>query len=246
MTSNITWSDVLGMKCYLINMDKCTDRLSYSKERISQAGFTNVHRFRGVDAELDDLPEAWSKHGSPKFDPTDTEFVQYKGKQGCALSHYGIWKDMMDNNVPFAIVFEDDVEFHCSWAELGKAYWESTPRDFDILYMGSQIEAETDANITVLPVFCTHAYMITLKGARILYNLCVNRPGGTSTIDCIIINHMNEAFMSNGRIMPFKWYVWNASMFPDSAKTKEGSKWAKRNAGLVYQDSTLGTFVRPW
>lgn len=242
---NIKWGDVLAAPCYIVNMDKCSDRMQLTASRIAEAGFTNAHKFRAIDAENDDLDAAWREHGSPAFDPTDTEFVTYKGKQGCALSHYGIWKDIMSKNIPFAVVFEDDVEFHKMWSQLGPKYWEATPKDFDILYLGSQIDIPLDGNVLVTPVFCTHAYVITRRGAEIMYNLCVNCKEGTRTIDCIIIDHMKGAFFSKGSYLPFKWYVWNGTMFQDPIAMKR-PEWAKRNSGLVFQDSSLGTFVRPW
>jgi GR25 family glycosyltransferase involved in LPS biosynthesis len=226
-------------------MDKCKDRLELSTQRLAAAGFTNVHRFGAVDAELDDLPNAWKAHGSPRFDPSDSEFVKYKGKQACALGHYNIWKDMIDNNIPVALVFEDDVEFHKDWATLAPAYWASTPRDFDVLYLGSQMDIPVSGHIVVSPVFCTHAYMLTLEGAKKLYHLCVNEPKGTRTIDCMLIDHMKQMYFTRGKYHAFQWYVWNGTLFPDE-KAKKREDWAKRNTGLVFQDSDLGTFVRPW
>jgi hypothetical protein len=45
--------------------------------------------------------------------------------------------------------------------------------------------------------------------------------------------------------LPFNWYVWNATMFPD-VNALLSKDWSKRNHGLVFQDVNLGTFVRPW
>jgi GR25 family glycosyltransferase involved in LPS biosynthesis len=243
---NLSWEDLLGSHVYIVNMDRCPDRLQLSVERCEKAGFTNINRFRGVDAKIDDLEAAWKKHGFPKFDETDTEFVlEYPGKQGCALSHYGIWKDMIDKDAPYAIVFEDDIEFHKDWDALAPQFWENTPRDFDILYFGSQLDMPINGNVVVAPVFCTHAYLITLQGAKTLYDLCLNDPNGTRTIDCMIIDHMKRTFLSYGLHHPFVWYVWSAEGFPDSAACKLKG-WEKRNTGLVFQDADLGTFVRPW
>lgn len=239
----ISFDQVLSTPAFLVNMDKCTDRLELSTKRIADAGFTNVQRWKAVDAREDNLTEAWARHGSPTFNRSDTEFVTYPGKQGCMLSHLDIWKHIIDNRIPVAMVFEDDVEFHQSWAALAPKYFEATPEPFDILYLGSQMEIDVNANITRVPVFCTHAYMITLEGARKLYSLLLSDPRGVSTIDCMLIDHMNRAMM--GIPSPFSWYVWNARMFPDP-RASLSKDWAKRNHGLVFQDVELGTFVRPW
>jgi GR25 family glycosyltransferase involved in LPS biosynthesis len=242
-TMSMTYEQMLQLPIFLVNMDKCTDRLEISQKRIAEAGFTTVHRWKAVDAREDNLAEAWARHGSPKFNPTDTEFVTYPGKQGCMLSHLNIWKHIIDQEIPMAIVFEDDVEFHQGWSSLAPAYWAATPKNFDILYIGSQMEMYTNANIARVSVFCTHAYIITLEGARKLYSLLLHDPRGVSTIDCMLIDHMNRAMMGNPT--PFEWYVWNARMFADP-RASLSKDWAKRNHGLVFQDVELGTFVRPW
>ena len=236
---------MLETPVFLVNMEKCTDRLQISQKRITEAGFTHVQRWNAVDAREGDgkLADAWARHGSPKFNPTDTEFVSYPGKQGCMLSHLDIWKHMIDQQIPAAIILEDDVDFHQSWSSLAPAYWDATPKDFDILYFGSQIEMQTHAHICCAPVFCTHAYMITLDGARKLYSLLLQDPRGVSTIDCMLIDHMNRTMM--GFPAAFTWYVWNARMFTDP-RASVSKDWAKRNHGLVFQDVDLGTFVRPW
>lgn len=242
---SVKWEDVLAAKCFMLNMDRCKDRLEVAVKRCNDAGFKEIERFRGVDAHTDDLSEAWKEHGSPPFDHSDKEFtVQFIGKQGCALGHYGIWKKMIAESIPYAVIFEDDVEFHKDWNELAPQYWDKTPKDFDILYFGSQLEMPVSGNIVVASVFCTHAYFLTLDGARKLYDLCVNEPRGTRTIDWMILDKMNEYFASKGQYKPFTWYVWNSYNFVDP-KAYKCQKWAKRNTGLVFQDADFGTFVHP-
>jgi GR25 family glycosyltransferase involved in LPS biosynthesis len=241
----VTWEEVLHSKLFLVNLDRRKHRLASSLKRIERAGFTNVERVRGVDGQVqDELDKGWKCHGSPPFDKSDPEFMEYKGKQGCALSHLNIWKNIIDNDIPFAVVFEDDVDFHEKWHELAKEYWKHTPRDFHVLYLGSQIHTMFPENIIVSPVYCTHAYMITLDGAKRLYELYTKSRFGVRTIDSFFTDHMKFAHSTGYVEVPFIWYVWNATMFPD--KNASNSKWAKRNHGLVFQDADLGTDVREW
>lgn len=250
-----TWEKLTNdVPSFVINMDRCKERWRVTKERIVKAGFRNVQRVRGVDAENDSLKEAWAVHGSPRFNPTDTEFVEYPGKQGCMLSHLNVWKKMIDENIPVAIIFEDDVSFHSRWDVLAPKYFQVTPKDWDILYMGSQIDHLLDAHIQTTPVFCTHAYVITYAGAKTLYTTLLGDAEGVRTIDCMIIDIMKDYAIRSARAAqtgapappaPFTWYVWNGLKFPD-AQALSDPHWAKRNTGLVFQDVSLGTFVRPW
>lgn len=240
-----TWTSIAQARTFVVNMDRCVERWEVSKKRIEDAGFCNVERFRATDAAHDDLKAAWAQHGSPKFDPSDKAFVTYPGTQGCMLSHLNIWKKMIDENIEVAVIFEDDVLFHTHWSTLAPRYYEATPKDFDILFMGNQIEHMIDGHIIQTPVFCTHAYVITQKGARILYERLLQDPLGLRAIDCMLIDHM-KAKHYRGVPCPFVWYVWNGSKFPDKSSASKDPRVAKRNTGLVFQDIDLGTFIRPW
>lgn len=181
------------------------------------------------------------------MDPSDTEFVEtHKGKQGCLLAHLDVWRRIVDSGVEYATVLEDDVLFHRDWASLAPAYLHSTPRDWDLLYLGAQMDCPSNAHIAQVPVFCTHAYVITRAGARRLYDLIVRDPLGVRTIDCMLIDWMKRQVYARAGRAPFVWYVWNGTLVaPDPAAVAD-PLWASRNTGLVFQDAALGTFVREW
>jgi GR25 family glycosyltransferase involved in LPS biosynthesis len=242
----LSWNDVLKAPCFVINMDECTDRWTLAESRICNAGFTNIHRFSGIDARnAFTLAEAWARLGNPPFDPTDPEFKEYPGKQGCLLSHVFLFQKMVNENIPYATIFEDDILFHCHWDTLAPQYYETTPKqDSDIIYYGSQLDHPMDGHIVQSPVFCTHAYGITRKGAAAFLELILGASKGIRTIDCIIIDKMKEHFYHKKEI-PFTWWVWSGLPFPDPVAFQD-AKWARRNTGLVFQDPSLGTYVREW
>ena len=244
-------SEFFACPTYVLNMARSTDRLPICMNRIKEAGFTNVTRFADtVDAKnLEDLNNGWIKHGSPKFDKSDEEFcVSYKGKQGCMLSWLNLLKFAIDKELPYFIGFEDDVMFHPGWNNLVEPYLLNTPNDFDVLYLGGQIEAPIQymANqIAPLPVFCTQALLFSLNGAKRIYDLLLQNPNGVRTIDCMLIDMQKEVFYRR-KNMYFKWYVWNATMYPVDINKKMDPGWAKRNNGLVFQDDAFESEVRIW
>lgn len=237
-----TWSELQkSTTSFLLNMDRSFhDRYEKAKTNIEKAGFTNIHRIRGFDKDLDDLEEQWRIHGDPPKRDKDT-FLTNKGKQACALGHYHIWKKMIEENIPQAFVFEDDVFFHKYWHQLAPHYWECTPKTFDILYMGSSFDVRAPNLILQAPLYCTHAYFITLEGARKLYDLLLKDPLGTWTIDCQLREFMTGARQPQ---VPFTWYLWNGLPNLDPIAMRS-PKWQDRlkNSGLVFQDETLGSFV---
>ena len=240
------WEDVLQAPLYLINLDRCSDRLELSQERIQKAGFTNIQRWRATDAQKEDeLKQGWEELGNPKIDVRDTSFKKYKGAQGCAITHYRLWKHMVQNKIPYAVVMEDDVAFHKHWNVLAPIYYEVTAKNYDILYLGNYNENNMLlAPIIVTPVFCTHAYVVTLEGARKLLSLCLKRVEGTFTIDNMLVFYMRKAIAMQGSFYPFRWYVWNGQLFPDEEYTVDNIL-AKRNTGLVFQDGNMESDVLP-
>lgn len=235
-----SWEDVLNGPCYIINLDRNPERWSDVQEKIKKAGYTNVHRWTAVDGKNpSQLKDAWNQVGNPSFSLNDQEFVQYPGKQGCFLSHVLLWKKMIDEQIPWITVFEDDVLFHPEWTTLAPQYFEQTPTNFDVLYLGAQFEFHSKYHIDKGPVFCTHAMMVSLEGAKKLYRYCTQAPN-VYTVDCMIIDWMKRPLK-----LALQWYVWNGMFFPtDMAKMDKG--WTKRNGGLVFQDERYGSEVRPW
>ena len=150
---------------------------------------------------------------------------------------------MIDNNIQIATVFEDDVRFHKDWNKLAPAYLNGTPDNFDLLYMGGQIDYMMDGHIIMSPTFCTHSYVITLDGAKKLYKLLTECQSGVRTIDCMLLDVMKDVLMN--KLSGFIWYTWNGTHFPDPFASADPD-WAKRNTGLVFQDPKFESDVRIW
>ena len=241
-----TWDAILNSKCFIINLDRNPERWADVQDKIKNAGFKNAERWKAVDAKNpEDLKKNWEIFNNPPFASWDQEFVQYPGKQGCFLSHMNIWKKIIDERIPCVTIFEDDVLFHPKWLELAPQYFENTPKDFDVLYMGAQFEFASQFHIDRGPVFCTHAMIVTYNGAKKLYDMCLKHKGGVYTIDCMIIDMMKYKLMKKDSQFPFPWYVWNGRFFStDMVHMPKG--WTKRNSGLVFQDESYGSEVRQW
>jgi len=236
----------LNYPSFVVNLDRCTERWESSYKRIQEAGFTNISRWKGIDAQKDNLRESWANvlgtSDTPRFSSYHKELIKYPGTQGCLLSHMLLWKHIIENKIEKCIVFEDDVLFHSDWKTLGPMYYNATPEKFHILYLGSQREAKgTGRIVDQVPVFCTHAYMITLEGAHCLTNALIHHPLGFYPIDCMLIDYMKNALKTGQS--PFLWYSWNGTIYPSKeAQMEEG--WDKRNSGLIFQDIIFPSDVR--
>jgi predicted O-methyltransferase YrrM len=246
----LSWEDVSVAPAFVINLERCPDRWTTSSEQVRQAGFTNVVCFL-VFASHDPaaLEAAWKQLGEPRFHLGDPDFTQLPGKQGCFLSHVLLWKTIVDDSIPVACIFEDDIAFHTLWPVLAPAYLGATPPDFHVLFMGAHIMSSTLAFVQRQPTFNLNAYVITLEGARLLYDRILLAPDGVYTID-VMINQIQEEVLARGDERDdtsLAWFVWNGAPFPDP-KAAEAAWFDDRNMGLVFQDWTKGSTVddRSW
>lgn len=235
-----TWDDVLNGPAYVINMDRQPHRLHTSFERLKEAGFTNVIRWQAFDATRGDPTEEWAQHGPPLFNCKDGTFVNVKEhphKQGTLLSHLSLWKHIIDTKIPWAVIFEDDIVFHKHWAELAPQYFAMTPPDYGMCYMGHHCGCGVNAVVLQVPVYCLHAFIITLEGATCLYNKMIHDPNGVCTIDLLIYEYMMMSLVHpNDPQHEFcKWYAWNAEMFPDDIAKKHPAH-AHKDMGLIFQE----------
>lgn len=233
-----TWDAFLDAHVFVINLERKPERYKNAVARISTAGFTNVNRFNAVDGRKDDMVAVWERHGAPRFDPSDAKFndaVNHSHHQGIALSHLCVLREIIDAAIPWSVVFEDDVVFHKDWAVLAPLYFTIMPRDYDMCYIGHHCGCGIDGHVVQLPVYCTHAYGITLAGAQYLYNKILSEPAGVRTIDCMIWDYMCKAILGNDADAFLPWYAWNGESFPDET-AKKNKEHAHKDMGLVFQE----------
>jgi len=248
---------VLNAQAYIINLDVATDRLEVALKNIADAGFTYVERIPGVHAsELATarlLEAEWAKHGSPPFcgGESGDKFKNQIGRQGCMLSHLNVWKkisEMKDvSDETYFTIFEDDVIFHSEWKILAPYYYLKTPKDFDILFIGNQIETEKITNnkiIVQMPTYCTHSYIITRRGAERLYKWILSQKSGVYTLDEMMHHHM-----TNAKFYEFIWYCWNGKLFECKSLNKlketdnKTKNYLERCSGLVFQNILFESYI---
>jgi|LakMenE01Jun11ns_1017448.scaffolds.fasta_scaffold9955973_4 GR25 family glycosyltransferase involved in LPS biosynthesis len=122
-----------------------------------------------------------------------TTFYRFFGPKssiGCSLSHVNVWKTFLKTDKKYAIIFEDDIildDITYNLAEVIPFYVEQTPKDFDVLYLGSLGSDNTPNFFTISMsllnmsaeykdindyvkqpnvALATHAYVISKSGAE--------------------------------------------------------------------------------
>jgi len=96
------------------------------------------------------------------------------GEVGCFMSHFATWQHMVDNQLPAALILEDDFELQENFADrLGDCLRQAQGEDWNIMYVGrSPMENDVRkiSEHVAEPGYTlwTVAYILTLDGARAL------------------------------------------------------------------------------
>lgn len=168
---------------YCINLDKDIARRKRMESEVQKMpGFSliRVPAVLGKDVSFSEK----EKYFAPDYLKTVKD-----GEVGCLLSHYGIWKGLLDTNEKYRIILEDDVSFSDDFSErlkgvLGKV------NNFDIIYLGCggvcgngcKKLGKNRCPTTDIPGFArahhafgAYGYVISKRGANKLVNLVQKR-----------------------------------------------------------------------
>jgi hypothetical protein len=231
----------------MLYLERHRARAEYSLAKIRDAGFCEITLYEGADGTTLDVRGAAEAEGWRfRREIRATEV-------GCALSMLRLWKRVVDEALPYLLIFEDDVLPHPELRALGPSYWRETPRELDFLFLGNEMGEAAHASaeaVIAAPSLTTHAYVVTVEGARrALALLSILRAHAGHRIDIIDVE-LNR-WMLHGLI---RWACWNgtrgAAPFPTSSGPSPHSlrphdiAVAGRDTGLFYQNHALGSTIR--
>ena len=253
----IEWSELIQGKSFIVGLKKYGFRRDYSAQLLREAGFSNLELVDGWDGYADkEATDRKMKELRIELPPSEQygPSIGY-GHKGCTLSHVLLWKRILDEQIPYCFIFEDDVLPHTALKTgLGQEYWSLTlGREFDIVYMGNMLNPKDmriyDPSEKILEsgTYCLHAYLITLEGAkRILSDFIktTKERGFIHMIDVELYYMQIENRM--------KYCCWNGKNIPKCYPTySENLPWQffpniilpKKDTGLFYQNYRMGTSV---
>lgn len=122
------------------------------------------------------------------------------GEIACYLSHIKTLKQFLASNNKYCLIFEDDIEAKNRKTTIKKmnTILNNVPKNFNILYLGRCYDlCHYDQNINpylykTKHTLCTHAYIISRTGAKIILNksLPINIPIDTHYAQLIYSNKL--------------------------------------------------------
>lgn len=175
--------DLMGFdEIFLINLQRRTDRrdrMLYSLNEL-EIDVKVVHAVDGNALNSSDIKILGVDLLPGYYDPFSGRTLT-KGEVGCFLSHYYIWKEIVDMQMDKALVFEDDVRFQANFKRRVLRLMEEVEQmelDWDMIYLGrKQVnpgDEEPVENVHNLVwagySYWTLSYAISLQGAQKLLN----------------------------------------------------------------------------
>ncbi|PAV86727.1 hypothetical protein WR25_14169 [Diploscapter pachys] len=162
---------------YLINLKRRPEKLERMLKIFELLG-VDFKYWEAVDGwRLEDVPEMKEIKQLPSYlDPFHKRPMK-TGEIGCFLSHYRIWKDVVQRKLSRVIVFEDDLRFASFGLERIKELLEDLDASllpWDLIYLGRKKNSEKEETwvrnhrhlSTAEYSYWTLGYMLSLEGAR--------------------------------------------------------------------------------
>ena len=121
------------MHKYIINLKRRKDRLKKFK-KTSPFKFEEIQVFKGFDG----LHPNNNEYGLNEYKIISEHSQMKEGEKGCFISHLNIWRDMVKNDIEYALIMEDDPIFCKDFLNKFNKVLENAPEKYDILYIGGR------------------------------------------------------------------------------------------------------------
>lgn len=141
---------------FCIHLKSNTERLEKMKKR-----------FEVLDMDVTIMPAYTADDIIDKF-----PFYLNGGQKGCAQSHINIWKTIVEHDIEYALILEDDACFDKEWKSKLDQFWESNDdEDWDAIFLNASEPIEprdTWVCTKNKEQYLTAGYVLSYKGARTL------------------------------------------------------------------------------
>lgn len=177
---------------YVVSLERSCDRREYINNLLKDVKFNYFDAIDGKAIKPHDM------YLIKEFVHPNYEKKYTKGQLGCLLSHIKLLKQIIENNNHISLILEDDIVLrnNLNIRDILKIIKKiDNIEEYDTIFLGHCYEEEnnkiTDTveyNNTIYKIFksvkpqCTHAYIITKKGAHTImnsikmYNYKINNP----------------------------------------------------------------------
>jgi len=157
---------------YIINLDCASARMQGMDKQLDNLGvsYQRIAAVRGVDLPANEVEKVYSSE-------LNRQHFRYNlslGEIGCYMSHRNIWQIMVEQNIEFAVILEDDLVINANFQQLFSEI--NTLKHYDLIkladnrsFPAAQKKKITDdfelVNFNTIPN-CATGYTLSLNGAK--------------------------------------------------------------------------------
>jgi hypothetical protein len=253
------FKDILHIPVIVSSMGTNSERWKITKKRLDDQGFTNYLNWGNADGRNEsEIQKAWDWLDIKNVDLTNFDFG-WSGVKAGTLSYLGILKYIIDRQIPYALVLEDDIQFHPDFLNKGQYLWSSHIHkevDWDMIYLGHAPEWKVTSDVSSGNVYGAWSILYSLKGARKVYRRFLKHiyENNLNCFDLVMygwqtetIRNEKENIWKNLNKDTLQWMVWSTRHY-DWAKTDEyrfwevypdpfGNRW--RYDGIIFPDTSI-------
>jgi glycosyl transferase family 25 len=218
------------MRAIVINLERRKDRLEYINNNY-KSNLYDLELFSAFDTKyLETNPKEYIDLKDKFINNIDINrsnnqnYPYYyfnsftPGELGCFMSHLIIWKKIIDENIDQLIVYEDDCIFNLQFnIRLNTILSNEIPNDFNIIFLGGKMVNNYTHNYNIMlseniyikkdpEPYGTFSYIISKKGAELLYNYAFNEFRGNLGVDYFIDEFLKKNNHKIHVISPFICY----------------------------------------
>lgn len=140
---------------FCISLESAPERWSRMTSRFQEL---SLDVFRWMASTPDNLTEKFADYMNP-------------GQRACAQSHFLIWKQMIYENLPYALILEDDAMFDRQWVTKLSAL-SVIEGEWDAIFLNvTEAISPPDLWTLVTDQYLTGGYILSLEGAKRLLGM---------------------------------------------------------------------------
>jgi glycosyl transferase family 25 len=166
-----------NIQTFIISLPKDKKRREYLGSQLQKLDipFSIANAVHGASLSAEELEASYDREKAVRLFNRELS----KGEIGCALSHVSIYKKMVAENIPYALILEDDAsilddDLSATLSRLAQAYTHQTPVAVLLnhvpRYDGNK-KTELDGGHCIYDAYrgvCAHGYFITQAAAEVL------------------------------------------------------------------------------
>ena len=160
---------------YVINLQRRFDRL---QKFIKAYPLDDLRIVYGFDGKNIDKESQFERELCKKFSLS-------LGEKGCFITHMRIFSEIIQKNIPYALIMEDDVELCNNFNERFETVMKELTTDFDVLYIGGRFTPE---------------YVMTAKNSTPITEHIVRHKREYTSEDCMDLDRTSQAYVISNRM----------------------------------------------